>query len=182
MTVHACLREGGGGSPTAVVDEASSSPSGHLLTDDERRAVPALAGTSHAAFLSQDGERAAGSGDDRPVVTVRFFTAEGELPACGHGTVAALAFLAQRAGGREYQAALRVAGASSRVAQCAGRHLSRPPSRRGRSACVSPHQVNSRCSCPLWDSARRSPPERASPRWDVRGSSCLFPPAPLSPS
>ncbi|MFC5031611.1 PhzF family phenazine biosynthesis isomerase [Streptomyces sp. DSM 41987] len=110
MTVHACLREGGGGSPTAVVDEASSSLSGHLLTDDERRAVPALAGTSHAAFLSQDGERAAGSGDDRPVVTVRFFTAEGELPACGHGTVAALAFLAQRAGGREYQAALCVAG------------------------------------------------------------------------
>lgn len=107
--VHACLREGGGGSPTAVLDEASS-PSGRLLTDDERRAVPALVGTSHAVFLSQDGEPAPGSGHDRPVVTVRFFTAEGELPACGHGTVAALAFLAQRAGGREYRAGLRVGG------------------------------------------------------------------------
>ncbi|MFE6709849.1 PhzF family phenazine biosynthesis protein [Streptomyces sp. NPDC057695] len=32
-----------------------------------------------------------------PEVRVRFFTAEGELPACGHGTVAALAFLASRA-------------------------------------------------------------------------------------
>ncbi|MGW2304312.1 PhzF family phenazine biosynthesis protein [Streptomyces sp. NPDC001809] len=32
-----------------------------------------------------------------PEVRVRFFTSEGELPACGHGTVAALAFLASRA-------------------------------------------------------------------------------------
>ncbi|MCM2416836.1 PhzF family phenazine biosynthesis protein [Streptomyces sp. RKAG293] len=108
--VHACLREGGGGSPTAVLDEASSSLSGRLLTDDERRAAPALAGTSHAVFLSRDGEPAAGVGHDRLVVAARFFTADGELPACGHGTVAALAFLAQRAGGGEHRAGLRVAG------------------------------------------------------------------------
>ncbi|MFI9103727.1 PhzF family phenazine biosynthesis protein [Streptomyces fildesensis] len=108
--VHACLREGGGGSPTAVLDEASSSLSGGLLTDDERRAVPALVGTSHAVFLSQDGEPAPGSGHDRPVVTVRFFTAEGELPACGHGTVAALVFLARRADRGAYRVGLRVAG------------------------------------------------------------------------
>lgn len=94
--VDACLRGGGGGSPTAVVDEAAGAP----LTDDERRAVPALAGTSHAVFLA--GGPAA--------TAVRFFTAAGELPACGHGTVAALAHLAERAGGREHRATLRAAG------------------------------------------------------------------------
>ncbi|MFD9902765.1 PhzF family phenazine biosynthesis protein [Streptomyces sp. NPDC059063] len=76
------------------------------MTDDERRRVPGLAGTSHAVFLSRDLDSRA----ERPVVSVRFFTAEGELPACGHGTVAALAFLAAHADGEEYRAALRVAG------------------------------------------------------------------------
>ncbi|WP_327318393.1 PhzF family phenazine biosynthesis protein [Streptomyces sp. NBC_01235] len=108
--VHACLREGGGGSPTAVVDEASSPLADNLLADDERRGVPALAGTSHAVFLSADHDRVDRSGNDRPVVLARFFTAEGELPACGHGTVAALAFLAEHAGGEEYRVDLRVSG------------------------------------------------------------------------
>jgi len=103
--VDACLRGGGGGSPTAVVDEAAGAP----LTDDERRAVPALAGTSHAVFLSDD-HGPAGSGDERPAVPARFFTTEGELPACGHGTVAALAFLATRADRGEHRAGLRVSG------------------------------------------------------------------------
>ncbi|MGW2787477.1 PhzF family phenazine biosynthesis protein [Streptomyces populi] len=115
--VHACLREGRGGSPTAVVDEASAA--GHPLTDDERRRVPALAGTSHAVFLSDDrgpddrgpdDRGPAGSGDERPAVPARFFTTEGELPACGHGTVAALAFLAARADHGEHRAGLRVSG------------------------------------------------------------------------
>lgn len=88
--VRACLRDGEGGSPTAVMDEAS-------LSDDERRRVPALMGTSHAVFVSGDN-------------ALRFFTAEGELPACGHGTVAALAFLAERAGGQEYRATLQASG------------------------------------------------------------------------
>ncbi|MQY07664.1 PhzF family phenazine biosynthesis protein [Actinomadura macrotermitis] len=74
--VHACLRDGRGGSPTAVMEEAP-------LTDAERRRVPALAGTSHAVFVSA------------PEAALRFFTTEGELPACGHGTIAALAFLAE---------------------------------------------------------------------------------------
>ena len=93
--VRACLREGAGGSPTAVLDEVP-------LSDDERRRVPVLAGTSHAVFVSMRG-----SG-----VSLRFFTAEGELPACGHGTVAALAYLADRAGGAEYRASLDAAGRS----------------------------------------------------------------------
>ncbi|WP_406840519.1 PhzF family phenazine biosynthesis protein [Streptomyces sp. AHU1] len=105
--VHACLREGRGGSPTAVVDEASAA--GRPLTDDERRRVPALAGTSHAVFLPDD-RGPGGSGDERPAVPARFFTTEGELPACGHGTVAALAFLATRAEHGEYRAGLRVSG------------------------------------------------------------------------
>jgi trans-2,3-dihydro-3-hydroxyanthranilate isomerase len=94
--VRACLREGRGGSPTAVMDEAS-------LSDEERRRVPVQMGTSHAVFISVDTSQ-----PDGPSVSLRFFTAEGELPACGHGTVAALAFLAARAGGEEYRATLQV--------------------------------------------------------------------------
>ncbi|KUJ65078.1 epimerase [Streptomyces albus subsp. albus] len=96
--VHACLRDGTGGSPTAVLDEAP-------LSDDERRRVPVLTGTSHAVFVSVHDDRPGG-----PEVSLRFFTAEGELPACGHGTVAALAFLAGRAGSDEYRATLRTEG------------------------------------------------------------------------
>ncbi|MFG2371986.1 PhzF family phenazine biosynthesis protein [Streptomyces sp. NPDC048504] len=93
--VRACLRAGTGGSPTAVLDETR-------LSDVERCRVPVLAGASHAVFVSVGGSD----------VSLRFFTAEGELPACGHGTVAALAFLAERAGGTEYRGTLRAAGRS----------------------------------------------------------------------
>jgi trans-2,3-dihydro-3-hydroxyanthranilate isomerase len=96
--VGACLRDGHGGSPTAVMDEAP-------LSDDERCRVPVLMGTSHAVFVSVDDGRT-----DVPAVSLRFFTAEGELPACGHGTVAALAFLAGRDGGEKYRATLHAAG------------------------------------------------------------------------
>jgi PhzF family phenazine biosynthesis protein len=41
---------------------------------------------------------------------LRFCTAEGDLPACGHGTVAALAVLADRAGREEYETAVHTAG------------------------------------------------------------------------
>jgi PhzF family phenazine biosynthesis protein len=97
--VRACLREGKGGSPTAVMDEAP-------LSDDERRRVPVLMGTSHAVFVSVLHDGRSGG----PAFSLRFFTAEGELPACGHGTVAALAFLAGRAGREEYRATLHAAG------------------------------------------------------------------------
>ncbi|MEW1824227.1 PhzF family phenazine biosynthesis protein [Streptomyces sp. NPDC088196] len=93
--VRACLRAGTGGSPTAVLDEVP-------LSDEERCRVPVLAGTSHAVFVSVHASE----------VSLRFFTAGGELPACGHGTVAALAFLAARAGGPEYRGVLRAAGRS----------------------------------------------------------------------
>jgi len=87
--VDACLRNGHGGSPTAVLDDAD-------LSDAQRRAVPGRAGTSHAVFL-----RARASADGPQVVGMRFFTAVGELPGCGHGTVAGLALLAERAGRSE---------------------------------------------------------------------------------
>jgi trans-2,3-dihydro-3-hydroxyanthranilate isomerase len=93
--VQACLRGGGGGSPTAIVTEET------WLSDDERRQVPELANASHAVFVDAEAEEGA--------VLLRFFTREGELPACGHGTVAALALLAEHAGGPEYQARLRTA-------------------------------------------------------------------------
>ena len=96
--VEACLREGRGGSPTAVLDDAP-------LSDDERRSVPGLMGTSHAVFVSVDHSGSGGLG-----ASLRFFTSEGELPACGHGTVAALAYLAEGGGMQEHEVTLRAAG------------------------------------------------------------------------
>jgi PhzF family phenazine biosynthesis protein len=93
--VHACLRAGGGGSPTAVVPDGS-------FTDDDCRAMPVAWGTSHAVFVT----------DDHGSASLRFFTSAGELPACGHGTVAALAVLAQRSGMSEYRTTLRAGGRS----------------------------------------------------------------------
>jgi trans-2,3-dihydro-3-hydroxyanthranilate isomerase len=95
VIVQACLRDGSGGSPTAVVPDGP-------FTDDERRAAPAAWGTSHAVFVSVPHGRA----------SLRFFTAEGELPACGHGTVAALAVLADRCGLPQYQTTLQAGGRS----------------------------------------------------------------------
>ncbi|WP_069766978.1 PhzF family phenazine biosynthesis protein [Streptomyces sp. LUP30] len=86
--VDACRRRGRGGSPTAVLDDAP-------FTDAERRRIPAATGTSHAVFIAA----ADGEDQDRSSYRLRFFTGEGELPACGHGTVAALALLAMRCGG-----------------------------------------------------------------------------------
>lgn len=102
--VHACLRDGDGGSPTAVIADRP------WLGDDQRQRVPALAGTSHAIFIDTEAEGDADEGADPRAVALRFFTAEGELPACGHGTVAALAYLAEHAGEPEYRAVLRTAG------------------------------------------------------------------------
>ncbi|MCZ7415178.1 PhzF family phenazine biosynthesis protein [Streptomyces sp. WMMC897] len=97
--VHACLRDGAGGSPTAVVVDEEEWP------DGARRRVPADSGASHAVFL-----RVRHEASREPTVDLRFFTAEGELPACGHGTVAALAFLADRAGsGGRLRATVRTA-------------------------------------------------------------------------
>jgi trans-2,3-dihydro-3-hydroxyanthranilate isomerase len=96
--VNACLRGRSGGSPTAVLDETA-------LSDSERCGVPVLMETSHAVFVAAEDR-----GHDGPDVTLRFFTATGELSACGHGTVAALAFLAERAGRKEFQATIRTSG------------------------------------------------------------------------
>ncbi|MFJ7955222.1 PhzF family phenazine biosynthesis protein [Streptomyces sp. NPDC096319] len=81
------MRDGRGGSPTAVLDDGR-------YGEDERRRVSGLAGTSHAVFVARDP----GPGQDgAPVFSLRFYTSEGELPSCGHGTVAALGYLAARA-------------------------------------------------------------------------------------
>ncbi|MEV6243962.1 PhzF family phenazine biosynthesis protein [Lentzea sp. NPDC051838] len=73
MIVNACLRDGRGGSPTFVVADGD-------FSDAERCEMPGFFGTSHAVFIGPGG-------------VLRFFTSEGELPGCGHGTVAALAVL-----------------------------------------------------------------------------------------
>jgi trans-2,3-dihydro-3-hydroxyanthranilate isomerase len=93
--VRACTRAGEGGSPTAVLADGP-------FTDAERRAIPGRCGTSHAVFVDTRETGALG---------LRFFTVAGELPACGHGTIAALAWAADRtrpgsfrlaAGGRRF--------------------------------------------------------------------------------
>jgi trans-2,3-dihydro-3-hydroxyanthranilate isomerase len=91
--VDACLRDGAGGSPTPVVPDCA-------LDDRARCRVASLMGTSHAVFVTV--------GSHAPVA-LRFFTVSGELPACGHGTVAALAFLAMGTDVRELRAELRTA-------------------------------------------------------------------------
>ncbi|MCM6777983.1 PhzF family phenazine biosynthesis protein [Nocardia sp. CDC159] len=97
MLVHACQRAGRGGSPTVVADETP-------LSDSERCSLPGATGASHGVFLQSD----------RRTVSLRFFTAAGELPACGHGTVAALAALAHRARVPEYDAVLCSGGRTFR--------------------------------------------------------------------
>ena len=77
--VDACVRrDGRGGSPTSVTDDDPAE------TVEDRRAVAAAAGTSHAAFLGPGRTPDGGW-------PVRFFTAAAELSGCGHGTVTAQA-------------------------------------------------------------------------------------------
>jgi trans-2,3-dihydro-3-hydroxyanthranilate isomerase len=78
LVVDCCLRDGAGGSPTAVVLDAEA------LSDADLRRIPARLGVSHLAAVTTC------TGQD-PVV--RFFTREGELPGCGHGTVAVITAL-----------------------------------------------------------------------------------------
>ncbi|MEU7971291.1 PhzF family phenazine biosynthesis isomerase [Micromonospora sp. NPDC049089] len=93
--VNACTRYGEGGSPTTVViDDA-------MLIDDERHAIALRAGTSHTAFIDTTTA-------DAP--RVRFFTSTGELPNCGHGTIAAQAVLLDRSGATEHHGRQRSGG------------------------------------------------------------------------
>jgi trans-2,3-dihydro-3-hydroxyanthranilate isomerase len=101
--VNACLRDGRGGSPTVVVDD------NHVLTDAESARLPVHYGTSHAVVADRRRRQAA-PGESKAAVDLRFFTPEGELPACGHGTVAALAFLAHHSPGTGHEFRLRVSG------------------------------------------------------------------------
>jgi len=93
--VAACLRDGAGGSPTAVLAEAP-------LSEAERCRIPGETGTSHAVFVD--------TAEPGAPVALRFFTSAGELPACGHGTVAALAYLAELSPEAEFRAVLRAGG------------------------------------------------------------------------
>ncbi|GGQ82958.1 PhzF family phenazine biosynthesis protein [Couchioplanes azureus] len=112
--VNACLREGRGGSPTAVIDDSAPT----TLTDAERSRVPVRYGTSHAVFVTRRDPRGAARAPApdqsralrEPTVDLRFFAAEGELPACGHGTIAAVAFLANQRQGGEHEFTLCVSG------------------------------------------------------------------------
>lgn len=94
--VAACLRDGEGGSPTAVlIDDATLT--GGALTDGARLAIARTAGASHTVF--------ADTSTDPP--TLRFFTSAGELRNCGHGTIAAQAVLLHRGGATRHRGRLR---------------------------------------------------------------------------
>ncbi|HEX8627948.1 MAG TPA: PhzF family phenazine biosynthesis isomerase [Catenuloplanes sp.] len=90
--VDACTQRGHGGSPTAVLIDNPG------FTDHARRAVVREAGTSHAAFVDTD------------TGTVRFCTTQGELTNCGHGTIAAQAFLLHRSRAAEHHGRQRTGG------------------------------------------------------------------------
>jgi len=97
VLVDACLRAGAGGSPTAVVRHHDG------LEDTDLVRIPALTGTSHVAVIRLP----ASPGDTR---AVRFFTAEGELPGCGHGTVATIAVLSSGPGRVGFEGRLHAGG------------------------------------------------------------------------
>jgi len=78
LIITSCLRDGAGGSPTAVVLGDRG------LSDTDLMRIPARTGVSHVAAVARP------AGQD-PVV--RFFTSEGQLPGCGHGTVAVITAL-----------------------------------------------------------------------------------------
>ena len=77
------------------------------LDDRSRCEIPRLAGTSHAVFASVS-ERTG----QPPQVSMRFFTETGELPACGHGTIAGLALVADEIPLGECEIALPASGRS----------------------------------------------------------------------
>ena len=104
VMVESCLRDGHGGSPTAVVLDGTG------LDDVEAVGIPARTGTSHVAVIIS------GTGQDP---AVRFFTSTGELPGCGHGTVAAIAALTLRGAGPTGR--LRIAGRAVAVSGVVGR-------------------------------------------------------------
>ena len=106
--VNACLRDGRGGSPTAVLNDPDPA-SGAALTDARRGEIPTRLGTSHAVFVNQ---REIHSRAEYSTVELRFFTGTGELPACGHGTVAALAYLADQSQAVKGNFRLRISGRS----------------------------------------------------------------------
>jgi len=73
------------------------------LGDADLARIPPLAGTSHVAVIRPPA--APGGGH-----AVRFFTSAGELPSCGHGTVAAIAVLSAGQGRAGFQGRLRAGG------------------------------------------------------------------------
>lgn len=89
----ACLRDGVGGSPTAVLtgDAPGDDPGvGEIL---------AATGCSHAVVVGPPARER----------EVRVFTSAGELPSCGHGTVAVVAVLAA-VDGAAFRGLLRIGG------------------------------------------------------------------------
>jgi trans-2,3-dihydro-3-hydroxyanthranilate isomerase len=101
VMVQGCLRDGRGGSPTAVVIMG-----GAALSDLDLMTIPARTGASHVAAISTGPGQNPG---------VRFFTATGELPSCGHGTVAAITALALAGTADRLPGQLRVAGRATTV-------------------------------------------------------------------
>jgi trans-2,3-dihydro-3-hydroxyanthranilate isomerase len=105
--VESCLRDGVGGSPTAVAVNCDG------LADADLMLIPPRTGASHVAAVYSP----AAPGQNPPV---RFFTCAGELPGCGHGTVAAIAVLALRGARDGFCGWLRVAGRDLEVSSSMG--------------------------------------------------------------
>ncbi|WP_327413678.1 PhzF family phenazine biosynthesis protein [Streptomyces sp. NBC_01233] len=88
-----------GGNPAGVVLDAAGLDDGAML------AIAARLGYSETAFLTAPPE-ALGAPSDRSF-TVRYFSPKGEVPFCGHATVATAVALAERTGPGELLLATR---------------------------------------------------------------------------
>lgn len=98
VMVRSCTRGGHGGSPTAVVIEHGP------LGDTTRAAMARDMPASHTAFLCPPVP------GDAELIRVRFFTRQGELSGCGHGTIAVMAVLVHMGVVEPGRAQLAIAG------------------------------------------------------------------------
>ncbi|MEP7128936.1 MAG: PhzF family phenazine biosynthesis isomerase [Chitinophagales bacterium] len=75
LIVNAFTKNNAGGSPTGVVLDATG------LTELQMQSIAKQLDTSHTAFVFEEVT-------DKADVSVRFFTRNGEILNCGHGTIA----------------------------------------------------------------------------------------------
>ena len=80
-TLNAFVKERKGGNPAGVVLSAD------FITDSEMQAIAKKVGFSETAFVLKT---------DKADLRLRYFTPAGEVPLCGHATIAAFGLLLKK--------------------------------------------------------------------------------------